>query len=241
MEADGRVPEEADTERIRRIRLMQERVGTNILIRSGYLESAYFVTEFEGPPPPQMRYKLALDTAATHCASLDPEEGEDGEARSLRKTAVLLAISAVAVEKFHRNVLHRRIEWAYARAFLALFGRLPDVSLGPAQIRASRVRQIAAEVGQASGPYAMLRTSDAELAHILSDECKALQLAATMMYHFLTKAREIPSCKNENDPEECRNAIAAATYVGQRRKTHAVIDYGPIAVRMVDMLRGEEQ
>jgi hypothetical protein len=247
MEADGRVPEEADIERIRRIRLMQERVGTNIFIRSGYLESACFVTENTGPPPPEMRYELVLDRALSDCAALDPEEGEDEdkEASSLRGTATQLAISAVAVEKFHRNVLHRRLEWAYARAFSALFGRLPDVSLGPAQIRVSGVRQIAAEVGHASGPYAMLRTSDAELMQILSDECKSLKLAATMMYYFLTKAREIPACENESDPEECRNATAAATYVGQRRKTHAVIDYGPIVarmVRMVDILeRGGEE
>jgi len=245
MEANGSVPETADTERIR---LTQERVATNILIRSGYLESAYFVTEFEGPPPPRMRYKLALDPAPMDCTYLDSEEGEDDAAQSLRHTAELSAISAVAVEKFHRNVLHRRIEWAYARAFLALFGRLPDVSLGPAQIRVSRVRQIAAEVDRASRPYAMLRTSDAELADILSDECKSLKLAATMMYHFLTKAREIPSCGSENDSSENDSVecpsweeMAAASYAGQRRKTHAVIDYGPIVIRMVKMLRGEAQ
>jgi hypothetical protein len=232
METNGRVPETADPERIK---LMQERVGTNIFIRSGYLESARFVTNITGPAP-QMQYELALEIAPRDCAALDAEEGEEDEAQSSRNTAALLAISAVAVEKFHRNVLHRRVEWAYARVFSALFGRLPDVSLGPAQIRVSRVRQIAAEVGQASEPYAMLRTSDAELAQILSDECKSLKLAATMMYHFLTKAREIPSCENEKDPDECRNAIAAATYVGQRRKTNAIIDYGPVVARMVDML-----
>jgi hypothetical protein len=252
METDGRIPEVADA---RQIWLMQERIGMNIFIRSGYLKSAHVVTESTGPPPPQVRYELVLDTAPSVCAALDTEESENDEAQSsrdtaegendadqsLRNTVTRLAISAVAVEKFHRNVLHRRMEWAYARAFSTLFGRLPDLSLGPAQIRVSRVRQIAAEVGQARGPYATLRTSDAELVPILADECKSLKLAATMMYYFLTKARASPACENENDPFACPSweEIAAATYVGQRRKTHAVIDYGPIVARMAEMLAHE--
>jgi len=242
METNGRVPE---TVLPGRIELVQERIGMNIFIRSGYLEGAKYIPDTED-------YQLSLHSAPSSCAALDAEErendeaqssrdtaaGENDEAQSLRDTATQLAISAVAVEKFHRNVLHRRMEWAYARAFSALFGRLPDVSLGPAQIRVSSVRKIADEVGQASGPYAILRTSDAELAQILSDECKSLKLAATMMYHFLTKARASPACESESDPSACpsENEIAAATYVGQRRKTNAVIDYGSIVAHMVDML-----
>jgi hypothetical protein len=256
METNGRVPETALPGRIE---LVQERVGMNIFIRSGYLEGAQYITGAED-------YELSLHPAPSSCAALDaeerendeaqsshdpaegesdeaqssrdPAEGENDEAQSLRDTATRLAISAVAVEKFHRNVLHRWMEWAYARAFSALFGRLPDLSLGPAQIRVSTVRKIAAEVGQASGPYMMLRMSDAELAQVLSDECKSLKLAATMMYHFLTKARARPACESENDPSECpsEREVAAATYVGQRRKTNAVIDYGPIVAHMVYML-----
>jgi hypothetical protein len=247
METNGRVPETAVPGRIE---LVQERVGMNIFIRSGYLTGAR-ITDTED-------YQLFLHPAPSACAALNAEErendeaqssrdlaeGENDEAQSSRDTATRLAISAVAVEKFHRNVLHRWMEWAYARAFSALFGRLPDLSLGPAQIRVSTVRKIAAEVGQASGPYAMLRTSDAELPQILSDECKSLKLAATMMYHFLTKARARPAYESENEPSGCSSEeeTAAATYVGQRRKTNAVIDYGPIVAHMVSMLeRGKYQ
>jgi hypothetical protein len=247
METNGRVPETAVPGRIE---LVQERVGMNIFIRSGYLTGAR-ITDTED-------YQLFLHPAPSACAALNAEErendeaqssrdlaeGENDEAQSSRDTATRLAISAVAVEKFHRNVLHRWMEWAYTRAFSALFGRLPDLSLGPAQIRVSTVRKIAAEVGQASGPYAMLRTSDAELPQILSDECKSLKLAATMMYHFLTKARARPAYETENEPSGCSSEeeTAAATYVGQRRKTNAVIDYGPIVAHMVSMLeRGKYQ
>jgi hypothetical protein len=65
METNGRVPETADPERIK---LMQERVGTNIFIRSGYLESARFVTNITGPAP-QMQYELALEIAPRDCAA----------------------------------------------------------------------------------------------------------------------------------------------------------------------------
>src|SRR5262249_17070371 len=45
----------------------------------------------------------------------DTAESESNEAQQMRDTATRLAISAVAVEKFHRNILHRRMEWAYVR------------------------------------------------------------------------------------------------------------------------------
>lgn len=244
MEIAGKIPDADDN---RRIWLMQQRVGTNIFIRSGYLQSASFVTVVTENPPPHMQYKVVLEDAPVSCAYIEVaasenntreevEESDDIKSASLHNMATRLAISAVAVEKFHRNVLHRRMEWAYAQAFSALsFGRLPDVSLGPAQIRVSSVRKIAAEVEQTNGPYAMLSdTSDAELEQILFDECKSLKLAATMMYHFLRKARCEPD--NEDDPSRCLMKIAAETYVGKHRKTSAVIDYSPIVVCMAEML-----
>ncbi|HRD50571.1 MAG TPA: hypothetical protein PL166_13375 [Candidatus Contendobacter sp.] len=247
MEIAGKIPDADDN---RRIWLMQQRVGTNIFIRSGYLQSASFVTLVTENPPPHMQYKVVLEDAPVSCAYIEvaasenntreeAEESDDIKPASLHNMATRLAISAVAVEKFHRNVLHRRMEWAYAQAFSALsFGRLPDVSLGPAQIRVSSVRKIAAEVEQTSGPYAMLsNTSDADLKQILFDECKSLKLAATMMYHFLRKARCEPD--NEDDPSRCLMKIAAETYVGKHRKTSAVIDYSPIVVCMAEMLSPE--
>lgn len=179
----------------------------------------------------------------------DPKSGEIGDQPSdidarakkeeteqahqeMRDKASHLAITAVAVEKFHRNSLQRKFEWLYARAFLALFGTLPDISLGPAQIRVSRFREVVAELREPEPP-------DAEAADLLMDECQSLQLAAILMRQFLVKAtKTVEHCAAGAESENCpsEEEVAAAAYVGQRRRTHAIVDYGPIVAHMVNMI-----
>lgn len=259
LEENGRVAELDDQSRIE---ISQERVAANILLRSGFLHSA--CAETSDGNPPETHYHVVLDGTASQCARLDfgedaaPDPGEDARPDSGEETAIEpggeatdrsaiefgskardLALAAVAVEKFHRNALHRRLEWAYVRTYSFLFGRLPDISLGPAQIRVGSVRRIAAEIGDARGPYAILRGSDKELTEALLDECKSLNLAATMMFHYLSKAAKEESCvPDERHGCPSTEEIAAANYAGHRRKTHAVIDYAPVVVSMVTMLEG---
>jgi hypothetical protein len=143
-----------------------------------------------------------------------------------------LAIAAVAVEKFHRNSLQRKLEWLYARAFLALFGRLPDISLGPAQIRVSRFREMVADLRELEPP-------DAQAADLLMDECQSLQLAAILMRELLVKAaKTVELCAAGAESENCpsEKEVAAAAYAGQRRRTHAIVDYGPIVASMGNMI-----
>jgi hypothetical protein len=237
------------------------------LVRSGYLKSASITVDTSGPPPPQIHYTFVIDDSVIACIRGKSEEiqsqsddspitaaeapSSDMQARptddesGMETTAGRLAISAVAIEKFHRNVLQRRLEWLYARVFLQLFGRLPDLSLGPAQIRISRLREIASEVGRGDGRYKVFHAADAELVEVLADECKALSVASRIMYYYLKKARELcPSTGKrpiDYDPKNCPedwDIFAAQKYVGQRRTTNAIVDYAPIVARTVNSFEG---
>jgi hypothetical protein len=248
MESKGRIYDETDEQAKS---LQRERVAANILIRSGYLRSASVVdTVVAGERT--IGYSFDVQPDVWECVLFGAEK--DSDEPSTEQTswgaesqdAAKLAIIAVAIEKFHRTALHRRAEWAYARAFLSAFGKLPDLSLGPAQIRPSRIRKISMDVAQRNGPYKNLHDvahlPDSELANELSDECRSLRLAATIMYYYLTKGNE---CANENASENkvnClgeegdRNAFAARNYIGQRRTTSAIIDYAPIVASVVGFI-----
>jgi DICT domain-containing protein len=81
---------------------------------------------------------LEPDGRAADCASpyaLVPEDViEGGDAAFAVGHAARIALAIVAVEKFNRNAIHRFAEISYARLYRKVFGRLPDLSFGPAQI-----------------------------------------------------------------------------------------------------------
>ncbi|WLI89722.1 hypothetical protein Q4S45_00980 [Massilia sp. R2A-15] len=240
METNGRVPEAVDPERAR---LTQDRVAINILIRSGYVSIAQVDNYAVEGTPQRSIYHLTPDRTALACASIAADAAGSDEAaqeksRALRATAARLALAAVAVEKFHRSELHRRVEWAYARAFSALTGRLPDISLGPAQIRVSTVRRIGATVGGSQKTYSVLHESDAELTKTLLDECRSLRLSAAIMSYYLgLPAGASAACGGKNRPDCPSEAERAANnYTGHRRATSAIVDYGPIVDRMQALL-----
>ena len=64
-----------------------------------------------------------------------------------REHAAHVALAIVAVEKFNRNAMHRLAEKVYAKLYRGVFGQLPDLSFGPAQIRLSMLHQIGADRG----------------------------------------------------------------------------------------------
>jgi hypothetical protein len=225
MEKNGRVPESVD---IRRLSLIRERVGVNIFAPSGYVESAESFTDAGSPPT--THYVVHLAGKAVGCAALDGDTDDE-----LRPTAENMAIAAVAIEKFHRTALHRATEWTYVRVFSTIMGRMPDLSLGPAQIKLSQIHKIAREFPQKNGPYAILRMSDSELTEMLSDECQSLKLAASLMYYFLSKVRQTDSCKLSSE-FHCEEETAAAAFAGQRRRTTPIIGYGPVITAMIGMI-----
>jgi hypothetical protein len=255
LESGGSIAIEHDS---RTAWLQQRRIGANLLIRSGYLKSASITVDTSGGPPPQILYGFVVQDSIIGCTRGKPDEGQvksdespniaaeaDPDKSAMETTAGRLAISAVAVEKFHRNVVQRRLEWLYAGMYFKLFGQLPDLSLGPAQIRVSRLRQIASEDGGDEQRYKVFHAADAELAGVLADECEALRLASTIMYYYLKKASELcpPIDKQpaDYDPKNCPedwNIFAAQKYVGQRRTTNAVIDYAPIVAGTMDSFKG---
>src|SRR5262249_29168464 len=122
---------------------------------------------------------------------------------------------------------HRAAERTYARLYRSLFGRLPDLSFGPAQIRPSLLRRIAAERPQWPDAAAWASMSEDQLLDELWQECKALKIAATIALHYLS-APDFPSVTQ-----------VAAAYGGQRRRTAAPIDYASIVEAMVSMMQSQ--
>jgi hypothetical protein len=206
----------------RRTHELRERVGANILHAAGYLGAAYLVVD-KSQNPPLSYYALSADGAATGCAGAELPAVE-GDVADRAERAANLAVAIVAVEKFNRHALHRATERAYARTYLGVFGRLPDLSYGPAQIRPSFVRRLAAL--QPGWPQAVAWASlpDQELLALLGKECEALKIVATFALHRIVQ-------------DDGTDEDIAAAYAGQRRRSSAPIDYAAIVAKMVSMMR----
>lgn len=230
MEQRGRVPATVDVEHAQ---ATQFRVAANILLQSGYLvEASMQPDEATG----RVAYSMLLRPEVSACAY--PPTGGGGEAADAAEDAgpekppaldmgraSMLAVAAVAVEKFNRTELQRRFEWAYAQAMLAVTGHLPDLSLGPAQIRPSTVRRLLASGVPVDEAWDDLATDDQAMLTGLMDECQSLALAAAVMRMY--------ACTGCDDPAD----QAVRSYAGQRRQTGAVVDYAPVVGAMASMLR----
>jgi len=202
---------------------IRSRVGTNILDAAGYLSAAYYVLD-PGGNPPQSYYALTPDGRVMGCAApyeLVPED-------LITDHATHVALAIVAVEKFNRNVVHRFAERIYAKLYRAAFGKLPDLSFGPAQIRLSTVRKMAAARSDWEKVAAWASKSDDELLGMLWQECSALKTVTVFVLQELNRPDKDNVADDVTD--------AAMAYVGQRRRTSALIDYAPIVSAMVSMM-----
>ena len=133
-----------------------------------------------------------------------------------------LAAAVVAVEATYRTAPQRWLELRVAQLGLALFGRLPDFSLGLAQLRPSTVRAL--PKGSRGEPNEEERRDDVAMLAALSNDCRALRLAAAVLYDYMREA---------GTGEE----TAAARYVGRSSGAEtAIIDYVPIVIAAVGML-----
>jgi hypothetical protein len=243
LESRGSVSDGADPEQTE---AMTRRMAANILLRSGYLANASVTTD---PETGRARYAGSVRGEIAGCAdryppapvpvpvpapasvpqtSPAPEPPEQPQAEPPEQPleaarAGRLGIAVVAVEKFNRNDLQRRAEWLYANALLATSGRLPDLSLGPAQIRPSTIRRLAA-LPASPADLRKLAGDDRALGDALANECLSLGLAAAVL--------ESLACKDCEDAE--RHAVMA--YAGQRRRTDAAGDYTAVVEAIVAMM-----
>ena len=213
---------------------LRQRVGTNILVASGYLSGAYLVANANGNPPLPY-YVLKPDGRVSGCAGPTWGDTDDPKARAAR-----LALAIVAVEKFNRNAAHRFVENSYAALHRWAFGRLPDLSFGPAQVRLSLLRRLSSaspEWAQTDSPEVIKSVSssvaqwsalsDDQLLAKLLEECGALRIVSTIALHHWARS--------PNDSE----TMVAAAYAGQRRRSKAPIDYGGIVSAMAWMMAGK--
>lgn len=198
-----------------RMQEAQSLVAMNIFLRSGFLDGAQVSRQALPDGTEEVHYRVTIDQSVASCVPWDSRD-EAGE-------AARLALAVVAIEKFNRTALHRRVEWLLARAAMKA-GRLPDLSLGPAQLKPGTLRQAAA---RGAGDQEFRRTvrDDAALANALGDECKSLEYVATLLQHLM---------KSRDD----RSVLVR--YSGGRRSTDAVIHYEAIAERMAGMIEVPE-
>jgi hypothetical protein len=241
---DGQPNSEID---YRQSDLVLKRVAVNIWIRSGYLTRAAWHNTQEIPP--RVDYNVVLDGLPLNCAAGASEVSDDSGANPKPGAAAVdlggageadanpvadsvdearwqlaqkAGTAAVAIEKFHRNALQRRLEWAYAKGVLAIRGTLPDVSLGAAQIRPSTVRQLVKGGLEITARRNLAPISDAQLSAILLDECHSIRLATIMIHHYLKKQDELKD--------------AGDAYAGRSSHSRESIDYGPVLEAMVSMV-----
>jgi hypothetical protein len=234
MEQDSSV---FDAARDRNIDLIRERVGTNLLVAAGYLADAHYVPDETGYPPRpyfvlQPHY-IPTDCAAGYEATL-PESMKD---QDIVRRVPNLAMAIVAIEKFNRTVLHRHAERTYATIHRWTFGSLPDLSFGPAQVRLSTLRRIAAERPDWPTAASWASLSDQQLLDKVEQECEALKIASTIVLHGLAQPPQ-PGCSGA----ACVNSEEAVigAYAGRRpRRKNAPIDYVGLVQAMTRMMEAQ--
>lgn len=201
---------------------MQQRMAMNILLRSGYLAEAQ-VTKDEREPQSRPSYAVRVDDEISSCA-------QRGEAQGAQRDLSNLAVAIVAAEKFNRSPLQRRMEWLWAGTAEVMTGTMPDLSLGPAQIRFSTVRRLAAN----EEVKALLqgRTDDAALRSLVSDECSAVKLTSAIIS---ATAQALGASKRCQDEDSCIN-LAILRYNGHRHESQAVVDYLGLVRSMAQLL-----
>lgn len=236
------LPLEADTSvfdaaRDRNIDLIRERVGTNLLISAGYLADAHYVPDETGYPP-RPYFVLQPHYLPNGCAAgYDVPLPEALNTPELLRRVPNMALAIVAIEKFNRTALHRHAELTYAELHRWTFGRVPDLSYGPAQVRLSLLRRIAAERPDWPTAAVWASLSDGELLDKVSHECEALKIAATVVLYGLTMPPR-PGCSGA----ACVNSEEAVigAYAGQRpRRKHAPIDYVGLVQAMTRMMEAQ--
>lgn len=212
-------------------RIVRERAAADILLRSGFIDMAS--VSRKGGDERTVSYSMHISEAVERCtliphpeATGDPPEISTSPLTRAEtqdyETARRLAVAVVAVEKKYRTAPQRWLELRVAQLGLTLFGRLPDFSLGLAQLRPSTVRAL--PKGSPGEPNDEVRRDDRAMLAALSNDCHALGFAAAVLCSYL------------RGPEAGEEA-ASARYVGRSdRAKAAVIDYVPIVKAASEIL-----
>lgn len=168
--------------RVRRDHLsLAERLGYATLLRGGY-GTVHMATAMEGAPvtdsiAPDKDVVLRFETNDEHpdwrCIA-NPPPVLVGDKRQVRTPELTVAL--VAAERYNRDALQRRLERWAARMSQRMRDRLPDYSLGVAQIRPSTARRLlTAELDGFAVP-------DSELLELLVDDCINVRLASQYVH-----------------------------------------------------------
>lgn len=199
------------------LRAMQHRMAVNILLRSGYLSRAVAKQNADG----SIFYAVEPDDQILGCVNSVPTDDRD---------LSFLGIAVVAAEKFNRSKVHRFLEWHLAEIVQSVTGRLPDLSLGVAQVRPSTVRRYAG----ASSTFQRLvpESDDANLRVLLRNECRSIELATAVLQVMAAEMRQSKRCSAE---EACLE-LAVLRYGGHRHRSQAVVDYLGLVTAMNRLL-----
>ena len=100
---------------------------------------------------------------------------------------VRLTVALVVVESFARPRWQRRLEIDVSKMWLLLAGRLPNLSLGIAQVRVSTARRLLADTHTPTN-------SDRELLGLLANDCSCIRLA----HQYVVSLSQSHSCQWNN-------------------------------------------
>lgn len=192
---------------------LDERLGYATLLGAGYVE----VTMGEKQHLAGFSPDISLRESAPDLGAI--WTGLSSEAKGTVAVPVLAA-AIVATERYGRSAIDRTIESVAARVALVLTGRLPDFSLGVAQIRPSTIRSL---VEPHMGPM-----SDEALYDLLMDD----------YYNVLFAAKHIGALTREHAHSSLKATIVAVArdYNGARSFTNDGLRYANAVQGAYDLL-----
>jgi hypothetical protein len=156
---------------------LEERLGYAILQRAGYGETKLVGPGAESDSSETTTGEVTVGFAETSHADLaclgdiPAKKAADGGIVSVRN----LAVAVLAAERYNRSGLTSWAESRYADVVSRVSGRIPDVSLGVAQIRPATARRaLYRELGQFELP-------DRDLLQLLLNDCQNARLAGAYL------------------------------------------------------------
>jgi hypothetical protein len=143
---------------------------------------------------------------------------QSGHRSSIDLDTLAFTVATADVESYARPRWMRFLQYLYAMTNLRFLNRIPDLSIGPAQIRLSNIRQIAKPQGTRS-----------EWLNLVSDECVNMSIA----YCFAERLRGGRPWTQENI------AALAQSYNGQRRSvsTEGSLQYVYLVAHISSLIR----
>jgi hypothetical protein len=168
---------------------LSERLGSAILLGAGYVKIPPIsnISQIGDSPVLSLYLELKEEHPDLQCIKVNTSSHSQG---NIAVDTRILTVTIVAAEQYNRAYWERRMEEELAEFTLKYRGRLPDFSLGLAQIRPSIARRIL------KGELEQFDLADADLLEILVNNCQNARLAAKYVESL---AHQFASARNADE------------------------------------------